>query len=78
VKDEAGQNVLQITLSLVVESLLGPNRTHMAESDATPISLWPWMAETERARSLGDGPVVTRRSHVTDGVPDNPVKRLKL
>ena len=78
VKDEAGQNVLQITLSLVVESLLGPNRTHMAESDATPISLWQWMAETERARSLGDGPVVTRRSHVTDGVPDDPVKRLNL
>jgi hypothetical protein len=37
-----------------------------------------WMAETERARSLVDGPVVTRRSHVTDGVPDVPVKRLKL
>jgi hypothetical protein len=25
---------------------------------------------TGRAQSLGDGPVVTRRSHVTDGVPD--------
>jgi hypothetical protein len=28
--------------------------------------------------SLGDKPVMTRRSHVTDVVPDDPVKRLKL
>jgi predicted DNA-binding WGR domain protein len=28
------------------------------------------MIEMERARSLGNGPVVTRRSHVTDGVPE--------
>jgi hypothetical protein len=32
----------------------------------------------KRARSLGDGPMVARRSHVTDGVPDDPVKRLEL
>ncbi len=32
----------------------------------------------KRALSMNDGPVVTRRSHVTDGVPDDPVKRLKL
>ena len=37
-----------------------------------------WIGETERARSLVDGPVVTRRSHVTDGFPDDPVKRLNL
>ncbi len=36
------------------------------------------MAQTERARSLGDGPAVTRRSLVTDVVPDDPVKRLTL
>jgi hypothetical protein len=30
----------------------------------------------ERALSLDDGPAVTRRSHVTDGVPEDPVKRL--
>ncbi len=36
------------------------------------------MAPMERARSLGDGPAVTRRSHVTDVVPDDPVKRLTL
>jgi hypothetical protein len=32
----------------------------------------------KRARSLLDGPVVTQGSHVTDVVPDDPVKRLKL
>jgi hypothetical protein len=32
----------------------------------------------ERALSLVDGPAVTQRSHVTDDVPDEPVKRFKL
>src|SRR3712207_7146645 len=36
------------------------------------------MAPTERAQSLSDGPVVTRRSHVIDVAPDDPVRRLTL
>ena len=38
-----------------------------------------WLDQHNRTGlSLDDKPVVTRRSHVTDGVPDDPVKRLKL
>ncbi len=32
----------------------------------------------KRVLSMNDGPVVSGRSHVTDGVPDESVKRLKL
>jgi hypothetical protein len=43
-----------------------------------PCSCLTQIAHMERALSLGDEPAVIRRSHVTDGVPDDPVKRLKL
>jgi hypothetical protein len=63
---------------VVVQDKVGHNLWRVTLSLAVESSLRPWLAVTERARSLDNGPVVTRRSHVTDGVPDDPVKRLKL
>jgi hypothetical protein len=54
--------------SLAVETLKTQPQNHdNGWQTDKPVTV---MASTERARSLGDGPVVTRRSHVTDGVPE--------